>query len=111
MAERGVRMRADGVNRADQGLRDFARREGDAVFCRKCDGDGVVLRSIISSPEAKRRDQKEPVKCTRCGGEGAGAAGVTRAQLLASASSCATQRVLEPRDLPIYVWAPDRVWP
>lgn len=47
--------------RADVGLRMIARREGDAVFCRACDGDGMVLSRLGST---------EPRKCSRCGGEG-----------------------------------------
>lgn len=54
----------DGVNRADARLRRFARRDGDAVFCRLCDGDGVVLATA-------NRLTADPVKkCSRCGGEG-----------------------------------------
>lgn len=51
-------------DRADARLRTFGRREGDAVFCRVCDGDGLVLY-------AGDRPRAEPFrKCTHCGGEG-----------------------------------------
>lgn len=48
-------------SRADHRLRSFARTEGDAVFCRLCDGQGVTIRDGRTP---------EPVKCSRCGGEG-----------------------------------------
>jgi len=48
-------------DRADAGLRTFARREGEAVFCRECDGDGVTYSA--HSNDGLR-------KCPRCGGEG-----------------------------------------
>lgn len=51
-------------DRADSRLRSFARKEGDAVFCRLCDGDGVIIR------RAYARAVQQPVKCNRCGGEG-----------------------------------------
>jgi hypothetical protein len=51
-------------SRADANLRRFARVEGEAVFCRRCDGDGVVLL-------AAGRLHAEPIRqCPRCGGEG-----------------------------------------
>jgi len=50
------------AKRADANLRSFCRREGAALFCAKCDGDGVVL-AVVSLV-------LQPVKCTRCGGEG-----------------------------------------
>lgn len=50
--------------RADARLRTFARREGHAVFCRQCDGDGLILCTT-------HRLTSEPFrKCPRCGGEG-----------------------------------------
>ena len=49
---------ADGVNRADRGLRTFGRRVGDAIMCVACDGAGYVPGRF------------EPVKCSDCGGEG-----------------------------------------
>lgn len=51
---------ADGVNRADAGLRSVAREVGDAVMCRKCDGYGYFMNPL----------REDPMKCTRCGGEG-----------------------------------------
>lgn len=48
-------------SRADARLRNFARREGDAVFCRECDGGGILASA--HSADGLR-------KCTRCGGEG-----------------------------------------
>lgn len=49
--------------RADERLRQFARREGDAVFCRRCDGGGRVL--------TERHRPNDPIKtCPRCHGEG-----------------------------------------
>ena len=57
---RAAKVRCDGFGRADIGLRTFALREGDAVFCRRCDGQGYV-------PSINRLD---PLKCSRCNGEG-----------------------------------------
>lgn len=47
-------------NRADHGLRQIAMTEGDAVWCRKCDGSGYLSRGV----------DRDPVKCGRCFGEG-----------------------------------------
>jgi len=52
------------ARRADRGLRVFADRIGDAVMCRKCRGDGVVMGRMA------HQDFAEPIKCKRCGGEG-----------------------------------------
>lgn len=57
------RIWSEGVaKRADEGLRSFSWQEGDAFMCRKCRGDGVVL-AVVSLV-------LQPIKCTRCGGEG-----------------------------------------
>lgn len=65
---------ADGVNRADRGLRRFGRRVGDAIMCPRCDGDGVVLANVWNRPTVEnpyhRETVREPVKCPDCGGEG-----------------------------------------
>jgi DnaJ-class molecular chaperone len=59
---REFHLAANGVGRADRKLRKFPRRGGDAVMCRLCDGDGVILLT---------RANIDPIrKCTRCGGEG-----------------------------------------
>ena len=56
---------AKGVpSRADALLRPICRREGDAVFCSRCDGDGVTVKRAINGEPA------QPTKCVRCGGEG-----------------------------------------
>lgn len=55
---------ADGVNRADVGLKRFPRREGDAVFCAECDGAGYTPRTKWSC------ETDRITKCARCGGEG-----------------------------------------
>lgn len=52
------------AKRADAKLRQFARREGDAVFCRCCDGAGFIACTT-------NRMRVDPIrKCPRCGGEG-----------------------------------------
>jgi hypothetical protein len=63
--ERNRRIWAAGEpRRADVNLRRFARREGEATFCRQCDGAGVVeSRTNRVCPDPIR-------KCPRCGGEG-----------------------------------------
>ena len=54
---------AQGVaRRADENLRRLPPREGDARFCRKCEGDGVVLAVVDLV--------LQPISCARCGGEG-----------------------------------------
>lgn len=58
---------AEGVNRADAGLRRFGRREGDAIMCPRCDGDGIVLRK---TGWLGLEPLIEPEKCPECGGEG-----------------------------------------
>lgn len=63
-AARAAVRAADGVNRADHGLRAIATVIGDATMCRKCDGAGYVPR-----PDYGWDDDKI-IKCTRCGGEG-----------------------------------------
>lgn len=40
----------------------LCRRQGDAVFCRFCDGAGVRVQRLDGTDQ--------PVKCERCGGEG-----------------------------------------
>lgn len=58
---RSVAVRGE-PGRADNLLRSFARVEGEAVFCRRCDGSGLVL---AAGPTL------DPIrKCSRCGGEG-----------------------------------------
>jgi len=50
--------------RADTRLRRFPRVEGEAEFCRQCDGAGVVMASV-------NRSRPDPIrKCPRCKGEG-----------------------------------------
>lgn len=69
--ERDRRWRtAEGVNRADAGLRRFERYIGDAVMCFTCEGTGYVLRSSMHHEGAGSRPIVEPVKCSTCGGEG-----------------------------------------
>lgn len=51
-------------SRADARLRCFARSEGDAVFCRLCDGQQYIVRQVYGKTE------QQPVKCSRCHGEG-----------------------------------------
>lgn len=58
---------ADGVSRADLRLRSFGRRDGDAVMCPRCDGDGLILRQAGWSGLAPII---QPFKCETCGGEG-----------------------------------------
>lgn len=60
---RRIRAEADGVTRADTGLRQIALREGDATFCRKCDGACYIERP-------SRHYLDHIMKCPRCGGEG-----------------------------------------
>jgi len=64
LVERRYHTTADGVSRADAGLRRFARREGDAVYCRRCDGNGYLVRDSVFASIL------DPIKCGRCGGEG-----------------------------------------
>lgn len=64
---RDVKRTADGVNRADLRLRSFGRREGEAVMCPRCDGDGLILANRSYHGD---RMTLQPVKCPTCGGEG-----------------------------------------
>lgn len=67
---------ADGVKRADRGLRVFGRRVGHAVMCPTCDGDGVVVGVRYCRPpgpnhySAAEHRVTQPVTCETCGGEG-----------------------------------------
>lgn len=64
IAERAAE-RAGDPSRADANIRLHPpRREGDASFCRRCDGDGVILKYQARSM------MQEPVRCPDCGGEG-----------------------------------------
>jgi hypothetical protein len=61
---------AEGVNRADRGLRTFAKIViGDAVMCPQCDGGGYVVRPAVSVTARVARPA-EPVTCPTCNGEG-----------------------------------------
>jgi hypothetical protein len=71
-AERASHLAADGVNRADNGLRRFGLRIGDAVMCPRCDGGGYVVGRALSPVAGmdQVRLTEQPVKCPTCKGEG-----------------------------------------
>lgn len=72
MGSRDIHKAADGVNRADERLRDLGPRVGDAVMCPKCEGGGYVMgRALGYRPNHARKELiVQPVTCPACKGEG-----------------------------------------
>jgi predicted Zn-ribbon and HTH transcriptional regulator len=69
--ERRSHMAADGVNRADAGLRRFGRKVGEATMCPRCDGGGYVVgRAFGRTLKGRLEMMDDPVKCPTCKGEG-----------------------------------------